>query len=331
MLAVARAIAFASAGVGMLGALLAQGGRFNPWLDLSSHLAPFWLGAALLGGLWAAAAEWGVPRRILLLMASIGVLGSGALILPELLRPAPLPAPDGYRYGLRLIQLNTWGALSDPTPMADWIADEKPDMVTVEDVTEPLRQALVRRGFHYTKGIVAGMAIFSRQRPVRSQIQIPGPAWHVLPVFARATFASPDGGSPFSVLAVHLARPAESDRWPARGALADLVVRYPRDRLIVAGDFNLTPWSFALRDFDHRFGLERRDRAVPTWPAVWPLGRELIALPPVLPIDHVYAGPGWRTASVSRGPRLGSDHFPLVVDLALADTTPALPATSAGR
>ena len=40
----------------------------------------------------------------------------------------------------------------------------------------------------------------------------------------------------------------------------------------------------------------------------WPL--------PVLPIDHVYAGPGWATVSVERGPSIGSDHYPLVVILA---------------
>ena len=36
----------------------------------------------------------------------------------------------------------------------------------------------------------------------------------------------------------------------------------------------------------------------------------------VLPIDHVYAGPGWRTVSVQRGPKLGSDHYPVIVTLA---------------
>lgn len=37
---------------------------------------------------------------------------------------------------------------------------------------------------------------------------------------------------------------------------------------------------------------------------------------PMLPIDHVYAGKGWRAVSVTRGPRLGSDHYPMVVVLA---------------
>ena len=36
----------------------------------------------------------------------------------------------------------------------------------------------------------------------------------------------------------------------------------------------------------------------------------------LLPIDHVSAGPGWRTVRVERGPLLGSDHYPVIVTLA---------------
>ena len=40
---------------------------------------------------------------------------------------------------------------------------------------------------------------------------------------------------------------------------------------------------------------------------------------PFLAIDHVYAGAAWRTVSVERGPARGSDHFPVVVTLALSE------------
>ena len=39
---------------------------------------------------------------------------------------------------------------------------------------------------------------------------------------------------------------------------------------------------------------------------------------PFLPIDHVYAGRDWRTVRVQRGPRLDSDHYPVIVRLAPA-------------
>nr|QQZ48664.1 hypothetical protein JKL49_14190 [Phenylobacterium glaciei] len=46
------------------------------------------------------------------------------------------------------------------------------------------------------------------------------------------------------------------------------------------------------------FGLERRTKALFSWPAY--LGAKVPF--PFLPIDHVYAGKGWRTVSVKRGP-----------------------------
>jgi endonuclease/exonuclease/phosphatase (EEP) superfamily protein YafD len=323
--AAARTAAFTAAGVSVVGGLIAQGGRFNPGFDVASNFAPFWLAAALFAGAWALAAEQAAPRRALLGMAILGVLASGALMAPELTRPLPSPATAEPSFRLRLIQFNTWDALADRTRVADWIASENPDVVTIEEVTEPLRQALIRRGFQYTRGM-AGVAIFSRQRRTYTPFFIPGPVWATLPGFARATFPGPDGGRPFSVVAAHLTWPTVAETWRQRSTFATLLDHYPRDRLIVAGDFNLTPWSFALRGLDRRFGLERRDRAIPTWPALQALGVALIAVPAVLPIDHVYAGSAWRTVSIRRGPRIGSDHYPLIVDLALAAPASVHPA-----
>jgi endonuclease/exonuclease/phosphatase (EEP) superfamily protein YafD len=235
---------------------------------------------------------------------------------PEFARTLPAPAPTGSPYQLRLIQFNTWERLADPTPVADWIAGQNPDVVAIEDITGPLRRDLIARGFRYTRGMEA-VAIFSRRPRLPAPFFIAGPAWPALPKFARATFAAPDGAAPFTLVATHLTWPTRSGRWSESAALAALLDRYPRDRLIVVGDFNLTPWSFTLRGLDHRFGLERRDRAIPTWPAALRMRGLLVPLPAVLPLDHVYAGKGWRVVRIRRGPRLGSDHYPLVVDLAL--------------
>ena len=53
-----------------------------------------------------------------------------------------------------------------------------------------------------------------------------------------------------------------------------------------------------------------------SWPAAAFTRWNIRAPFPVLAIDHVYAGAAWRTVSVRRGPRLGSDHYPVVVVLA---------------
>jgi endonuclease/exonuclease/phosphatase (EEP) superfamily protein YafD len=121
--------------------------------------------------------------------------------------------------------------------------------------------------------------------------------------------ASPLG--PVTVLGIHAP-------WPTQAALArehadflPILRSYPAATTILAGDFNSTPWSFARRRDDRDFGLVRRTRALFTWPLA---GRHRPPFP-VLPIDHVYAGPAWATVGVARGPRVGSDHYPVLVTL----------------
>jgi endonuclease/exonuclease/phosphatase (EEP) superfamily protein YafD len=186
----------------------------------------------------------------------------------------------------------------------------------MQEVRPPIRDALIRRGFHYRRGL-AHTAVFSRLASLSQPIMVPPGDWKRLPDFARATFPAPGGGV-FSVIAVHLVWPTRRLQEPTAAMLLEFLDSYPRDRLIVAGDFNLTPWSFALQGIDKRLGLERRDRAMFSWPARMSPRSPLSWPTPLLPIDHLYAGRDWRLVSLRSGPLLGSDHYPLVARLALA-------------
>lgn len=314
--AVICALAFVIGGVCLAAALFAQGGRVNPWLDLLTHFAPAWLSGALVAMACGLSLAKGLVRRGLLILGSSGVLAAGVLIGPELTRPIRPLIKVPAATQIRLIQFNAWEKNANPERAADWIVAQNPDVVTVEELTPAFQNALVARGLIFNKG-VSTTAIFSRGLRSRHPFAVPPADWKLLPEFARASFPAPDGGGDFSVVAVHLTWPSLSSQWGQREVFASLLDLYDKDRLIVAGDFNLTPWSFALRRLDGRLGLERRDRAMATWPAMqWIRGR-LVMLPAMLPIDHIYAGSAWRTVRLTRGPRLGSEHYPLIIDLAL--------------
>jgi endonuclease/exonuclease/phosphatase (EEP) superfamily protein YafD len=155
--------------------------------------------------------------------------------------------------------------------------------------------------------------ILSRRPPVEV-----APAWagggRPVRQMTRGYFR--DSRGVFAVIGVHNAWPTDiADQQRQEHRLSDLIAATGRQRLIVTGDFNSTPWSFSRRRWDQAFGLVRRERAVPTWPAQTYKHLRWLGLP-YLPIDHVYAGPGWATVSVRRGPRLTSDHYPVVVTLA---------------
>ena len=145
---------------------------------------------------------------------------------------------------------------------------------------------------------------------------------------ARATYR--DARGEFTVIAVHNAWPTDQEQERQERRLADIIALSPRERTIVAGDFNSAPWSFARRRWDAEFGLIRRDRGIFTWPARPYRRWSFLGNFPFLAIDHIYAGSGWATVEVRRGPRIGSDHYPVVAILApVARPSARLPAAPA--
>lgn len=279
------------------------GGAFS-LLDVLSHLAVLWL----LLGLFAAATGLALERRApnwrLILGLSAAVV-SFALIAPELAGVRPGQKAEPGEQQLKLIQFNVWEKNSDPERAARWILAQNPDIVLLEEVEQSPIRGLLRTAYPHQITCVhpanCSPVILLKRPP-----QANGGA--AIPPEANQTWVRIGEDNPFTVLVLHQAKPydrklqAENIRLTARR-----LAGFDQAGLIVGGDFNSTPWSWSLRRQDKIFGLERRTRALSTWPAWTPA--------PLLPIDHVYAGTDWRTVKVSRGPRLGSDHYPVVVTL----------------
>lgn len=294
-------------------AVTSQGGRFSPFLDILTHFAPFYLAGGLVAlGLALLWRGWTGPGKLIVVCtALVAVAGSGALMAPEYLAARAQTSRAGPG-DLKIIEFNAWAGNRTPQAVVAWVRAEKPDiLVLIEGARLPA--ALERLGYHRRcRGCVA--TFISRAEFVDSNA--PGRRGIVdHPPVPTATFADSDG--PFTVIAVHRDWPEElASNDAQRGRLKALVDHYGRDRTIVVGDFNSTPWSFTLRREDAELGLLRRTRALFSWPAERVSHNRLPQIAPFLPIDHVYAGRMWRTVSVRRGPRLGSDHFPIVVVLA---------------
>jgi endonuclease/exonuclease/phosphatase (EEP) superfamily protein YafD len=86
---------------------------------------------------------------------------------------------------------------------------------------------------------------------------------------------------------------------------------------IVVGDFNATPWSFPFRRLISSTELSNSARGFGldlSYPAD---GNLLIRVP----IDHLLFSDGLAVVDRRLGPAMGSDHFPLTVDLALVATS----------
>lgn len=323
-----------------LGALAAAGwaglglaGAFSVRADAVNHVAPF----ALVGSLVVALLALSVRRRArwVLVLAVAATAFQAWRVVPELLTPRPPASAPDSAADLTVVTFNVQGwHLADPGPAAAWIIARDPDIIALQEVHDTgraLQDRLVAAGWRHVMDCPrrdgCGTVLLSRIAPVARSDDAPRrrlpSGWGV---FELA------GGVRFAVMSVHLSwplnRPVSAFPPPlphqARqmATLARTVqTELGPERTIVLGDFNSTPWSFALGRLVHASGLTRWSRAQFSWPALAATGGLIPA--PILPIDHVLAGQHWRVVSLARGPDLGSDHYPLIARLAW--TGPAAP------
>jgi endonuclease/exonuclease/phosphatase (EEP) superfamily protein YafD len=284
-------------------------------------LLPLWLFLGLVGALAAAALTPQLGRAgrglVPLCLALVSLACAFALAAPDYWAAAQRALPPGPKEHLRLVQLNVWKHNKDQAQTADWILAQRPDVVVLEEVfaqnlplVRRLRTRLPYR-VSCTGRDPCSTTILSRVAPLSSgglkertsSTPLAG-AW--------ATY--PGAAGPFSVMAVQLPWPAPPAGQQARVVqLVEATKQIERDDLIIAGDFNTTSWSYSLRRLDQALGLRRVTRGLPTWPArgfLW-TPRSLA----FMPLDQVYIGQRWTLARLSRGDRVGSDHYPVLVDL----------------
>jgi endonuclease/exonuclease/phosphatase (EEP) superfamily protein YafD len=297
-----------------LAAALAQLGRRSVGWDVLTHAAPVYLAGGFLA-LAAALVFHDRTRALALIFGAAAAVAALLLMAPEYLRSAGPRARADAPGALKLVQFNAWGGQGGDGRIIEWIAAQHPDVVIMEESSRSLRDGIqARTGLVLADG-QSNVAIFSRlptaglQQPL---VDLDGPM-----MLNAATFQTAAG--PATVLGVHYPWPTERDRLAGVPRLEQAIRGFPADTTILAGDFNSTPWSFARQREDHAFGLIRRTRALFSWPAAFHMPF------PLLPIDHVYAGPAWATVSVERGPKLGSDHYPVVVMLAPAAAAKGAP------
>lgn len=317
-----RAVLFGLAAAGSLAlglaclalSVYAWGGRITPRLDALANFAPLYVAGGLIAALIALFVPLGWVRLALALPGFAAVAVAGALMWPELTRPMSPRAPPDAPHQLKLIQFNTWADNVDPEATGRWIAQQNADVVVIEEARSAVIKAILRERDYYVTGRKASIVIFSRVKPIDDTQPWPRPQGSA--PLMRAVFAPEDGG--YTVIGVHLTWPTQWWYHQMQNDDAAYVVHLtdPK-RTILVGDFNSTPWSFSRRREDRKIGLERRTHALFSWPARNVAHPKWAALFPILPIDHIYAGSDWRTVSIRRGPRLGSDHYPVVITLAL--------------
>jgi len=176
--------------------------------------------------------------------------------------------------------------------------DQARELANALGMTAVFAPTLERDGGHY------GIATLTRL-PVLEQRQITLPSANhgkSQPRCALVTRHTWDGGA-LELINTHLSvlfreRP---------GQVAAIAAEMAGEALVIAGDFNCTPWSPAYRLLAR--GLKSATRFARTWPSP----------APIVPIDHIFFR--GRLGVVSAGAwtggpaRRASDHLPVVAEL----------------
>lgn len=189
------------------------------------------------------------------------------------------------------------------------------DIVVLQEVTKdhliPLHQGLDPR-YPHSRGEF-GLVIFSKY-PIRADGRVDRPNYPEW-ISLMARWVELDvNGTAVELVGVHLARPFYPVLQVHDVTALTQFVLARKLPIIVAGDFNLTPWTDQLKRFTELTGLGRFNTFHYTWPMRW----RKYPIVPLVAIDNVFASPDFANIATIGGPRLGSDHRPVIADIALA-------------
>lgn len=282
-------------------------GRWWWALDLAAHFQLYYL--PLLGG----ALAWFRWRRkpVPLAIAGVTLLAVAAQVVP-ILAGEPLEAGDAPR--LRLLSLNVLTANREKQRVLDYITREDPDVVFLMEVDSEWEEALAPLATRYPHHVIDarednfGVAFFSRAEASALKTIYLGEA--ALPT---VTAALRHAGREMRFIGTHPVPPVSGEyaRWQRKQmALLAERIRGLDAPVLLAGDLNATPWGVVYREFTRSTGLAARSVDAP-WRATWH------ALPFAgLPIDHILCSPELQITARRVGPPVGSDHRPLIAEVA---------------
>ena len=295
---------------------LGELGRLNWLLELCSHfLVQYAIALAI------AAVYFLLRRRWRWLAIAILVIAFSAWrLLPYTPAAAAAATATAGDHHLRIMTINVHASSERYDLVRSEIERLDPDVVFLPENTDRWAAGLAPLRARYPY-VVDGQSSSVFSLFLFSRVPLSDPAIVNLPepdgFPAIVTRVCPAGAEPTCLLVVGVHPPPPiseriaAKRYAALQALPSLIAGRGADRIVLLGDFNCTPWSPLFRDLLAATGLRDSARGfdlLPTWASRW--------LPFGLKIDHILVSKTIGVADHQVGDDVGSDHFPVVVDIA---------------
>ncbi len=295
----------AMSGLGLLASVV-------PALELTNHFRP----ATLAGCLAATVLTWLLRKRhAARLLMAMACLNAGIMAIAcNMAASTKIDSSTGTsaKRQLKLLTFNVFGANERLPEAARWILDQNPDVVVLQEMTwrsKPKLLPLLELAYPHIHDCRCNDIVIAAKQPFMDSGGQTRTAF--VPSWSWIEFADGSAGRLriVGLRPYYAYRPNEQAvqyQW-IENELAGL-----KQPVVVIGDFNLTPWSWKLFRLGYRTGLVRHG----TWARSWPAQDNWPNIPAFL-IDNVMTSPQIKSVWFATGPRLGSDHLPVVATVQL--------------
>jgi len=301
-------LAKAAAALTIVFSLATFADHLHRYLELFSHFRLQYLFVALILGLLLTILRCRAWAGVMLLLAAVNAVPVSLWYFAE-----AKAAPNAVT--VKVLHANVFTGNDETDRLVDLLRLEKPDIVFLQEVNGRWIDSLaeLREQYPYHHEIARednfGIAVYTRDAAADIQI-VSSPPQDFPTLVVRVTVA----GKAVTFVSTHPHPPVGETAYYARNeqleSIGELVQQLDSPKVLI-GDLNTSMWSHHyddlltatnLRDARYGFGV------IPTWPRQLPFA--------MIPIDHCLVSADIAVVSVRSGPGIGSDHLPLIVELA---------------
>ncbi|MCH7582752.1 MAG: endonuclease/exonuclease/phosphatase family protein [Acidobacteria bacterium] len=293
--------------------LAAFAGRWVWWLDILANFRAQYVVSLMILGLVVLTSKW---RRI-----GYGILAVAAINLVFVL-PLYAGSPgqaDPDLPSLRVMSFNLLSTNESYSDVIEYIRAVDPDLVLLHEASRPWEVAIESANLDYevirprSDELIFGTLVMVRGEEVEA---ISYGFAEGQPRAVSIMYRPTGWPEEINVLSTHALAPTEENRAQLRDAQLGFAATWAADQeggFMVVGDFNATPWSWPFRNLMATAPLRNSQLGFGLQPS-FPTSSIFLMR---VPIDHLLHSDTLTVVDRHLGPAMGSDHFPLVVDLQL--------------
>jgi endonuclease/exonuclease/phosphatase (EEP) superfamily protein YafD len=295
--------------VSIVGLVAGRLGHLHPRFDVFSQFGVQFVAMALAFSCAMLFSRYKTLFGIAITAALLAAYGAWPHLVSSSLQSPPYQMVPDEKL-LRLAHFNTYKNNDDFAAIAAEVLRLDADVVNLVEMSTAKKQAvlpLLKGKYPYIYDCKGGRYCDMAIASIYPIIEADGEGEWVGAPCIRVTLGGDMAG--VTVVGVHTTRfPFSRAQLTQVRELVKKLETYPGE-LVVMGDFNATPFSRVTTTLEQGANLTRLTE-LPTWPSYAQL--------PQLAIDHIFASKAYRVVGNEQiGHSVGSDHFPILMTLAV--------------